>query len=110
MTCGPWKPVYLERYKCRIEEVRADIGLSDSLAKATLAINVTLDAETQDPARSIEIEVLDPNGTSVEIQKIQSNSATFLPCSSRAMVSSHPRKAATVSSESHCLVGVKRDP
>lgn len=75
VTCGPWKPVTLERYICRIEEIRIDIGFSKSFEEATMRMNVVTEPERL--TNRIEIELTDPDGVALGHQSIQATSTDF---------------------------------
>lgn len=46
LTCGPWRPVYLESFVTRIADLNIDIDVTDSLDSAT--INTTLELQGSD--------------------------------------------------------------
>lgn len=56
LTCGPWKPVRLETYVCRIEEVRVDYEVCISNDSPT-AVEVTVSANVLGPAAEVEIDL-----------------------------------------------------
>lgn len=60
VTCGPWKPITLERYTCQIIDVRLEVVLSEDFKTA----NVTIDAEIDTNAAGciIEASLIDPSG------------------------------------------------
>jgi beta-mannosidase len=41
LTCGPWKPVSIETYTCRISDVRVRYELSDDLKSAQVHVSAT---------------------------------------------------------------------
>lgn len=60
VTCGPWKPIYLERYTCRIDEVNVDVKLRDDFSAATVTVDIS--TEPEDALNSIGVELYDPKG------------------------------------------------
>ncbi|KAI6350777.1 hypothetical protein MCOR25_010404 [Pyricularia grisea] len=56
LTCGPWKPVLLETYSVRIDDLRVTYSLEDDLSGANLSVNVKTRGLL--PAASISYEVL----------------------------------------------------
>jgi beta-mannosidase len=82
VTCGPWKPVNIERYTCRIEDIKTNIRLSDDLVEATATIDVAIEPKIS--SYPIKVEVMDPDGNSLELRKIQTDSTTF--CLSRPQI------------------------
>ncbi|KAF2098291.1 beta-mannosidase [Rhizodiscina lignyota] len=41
VTCGPWKPIYIERYMDKIEDVRIEIDISHDLSRAKVDVHVS---------------------------------------------------------------------
>ncbi|WRT69910.1 uncharacterized protein IL334_006901 [Kwoniella shivajii] len=61
MTVGPWKPIRVETYDVRLDDIRVDAVLSGShFDRAKLATKVTLSDNTQDC--SLVITLLDTDG------------------------------------------------
>ncbi|KAG7286421.1 hypothetical protein NEMBOFW57_008731 [Staphylotrichum longicolle] len=56
LTCGPWKPVRLETYVCRIEEVRVDYEVCISNGSPT-AVEATIRANVLGPAVQVEVDL-----------------------------------------------------
>src|SRR3981189_2285723 len=48
MSCGPWKPIYLETYKSRISDLHFPVHLSQDLTSATVSYVITLDSTPSD--------------------------------------------------------------
>lgn len=46
VTCGPWKPISLERYQCQITDIRLDVSLSEDLKSANVAVDLEIDANS----------------------------------------------------------------
>ena len=42
LTCGPWKPVYLEVYETRIEDIRIDYTLTEGLSSAFVSVEAVI--------------------------------------------------------------------
>ncbi len=75
VTCGPWKPVYLDRYTHRIEDVKVNVDLSEDCSEASVTVETTI--EPCLPSQLSEVKLLDPDGTVLDTQKIQTNTANF---------------------------------
>lgn len=75
VTCGPWKPIVLERYACRIEEVKVNVELSDSLEEATVTVGVV--TEPKNALNSIEVELTGPDGAPLRLQNARENPTSF---------------------------------
>ena len=75
VTCGPWKPVYLERYACRVEEVRVTVDLSDDLHEADLVVDVAT-SPTKSSCR-VEVDLRDPDGKILVERAIEAGSTRF---------------------------------
>ena len=73
VTCGPWKPVLLERYTSRIDEVKVHVELSDSLDEASVTVDVS-PAEPLPPSHEIHVELTDPRGKPLDLRKLQGGS------------------------------------
>ncbi|TLS22230.1 uncharacterized protein PpBr36_10055 [Pyricularia pennisetigena] len=56
LTCGPWKPVMLETYSVRIEDLGVAYALEDDLSGATVFVN--LKTRGLLPGRGVSYEVL----------------------------------------------------
>jgi beta-mannosidase len=70
VTCGPWKPISLERYACRLEDIRVDINLSDDHSEAELTTHIYVEPKDKDTVHSLEIELYDPDGVLLESQVV----------------------------------------
>lgn len=75
VTCGPWKPVYLERYTCRIDGIHVDVNLHDNLSDATVAVDTA--TEPRGLSHSTEIDLIDPQGLVVSTQTAESIPSCF---------------------------------
>lgn len=64
LTCGPWRPVYLEIFSTRFEDLWFDIELSDSLLEATIATHAEIEPVTS--SHKVKFELFDPNGLLVQ--------------------------------------------
>lgn len=42
MTCGPWRPIRIETYRCRIDELKIDVSLDKGRKKASIDISSTM--------------------------------------------------------------------
>jgi beta-mannosidase len=70
LTCGPWRPIYLEMYSARISDLYVDVEVEDALRFALLTARVEIDA-SQDLL--IEFMVLDPYGEQIDAKIIQNS-------------------------------------
>ncbi|KAK4153848.1 hypothetical protein C8A00DRAFT_14966 [Chaetomidium leptoderma] len=59
LTCGPWKPVMLETYVSRIEDIRVDYDIHMSQGAATV-LEATIHAHVLGPAAELEVELVFP--------------------------------------------------
>ena len=75
VTCGPWKPVYLDRYTHRIQDVKVDVDLSENSSEASVTVQTTIEPSLA--SQFSQVELLDPDGTVLDMQKIQTNPAHF---------------------------------
>lgn len=67
LTCGPWRPVYLETYTGRISDLSFRVELPESLSRAT----VTAVAEIEGPGPDVvEFELFGPDGSVVGVKQI----------------------------------------
>jgi beta-mannosidase len=62
LTCGPWRPIYLETYSARISDLFVDIEVDAALKYALLDVKLEIDGRTD---VSVEVTVLDPAGKEV---------------------------------------------
>ncbi|TPX16242.1 uncharacterized protein E0L32_003891 [Thyridium curvatum] len=76
MTCGPWKPVSLERYTSRIDDIHVDIDLADDFTQAVLKI--AIDVEPKVEHHSVEVELKRPDGSVISTTQAV-NGSTSIP-------------------------------
>jgi beta-mannosidase len=48
MSAGPWKPIRLEIYQSRIEEIHFPVNVSDDLSSATIDYSITIECPVKD--------------------------------------------------------------
>lgn len=60
LTCGPWRPIYLEIFQARISELTIKVDVHDSLSSARVYVS----AEVTGPEHqlSVKFELLEPGG------------------------------------------------
>ena len=75
ITCGPWKPIYLERYRVRIKNVKIHPTLSEKLDAVTIAIHLSIDHRK--PDHKVELSLLDPSGKTIRQMVLQELNATI---------------------------------
>ena len=71
LTCGPWRPIYLEVFTARLEDLWFKIDLSNSLSNATVLAHAEIVAFT--PLHTVEFELLGPDGILVEARTENAN-------------------------------------
>lgn len=81
MTAGPYKPVYIEEYECRIEELDIDVEVMPTLDSAILTVSATVAGNDKE---DILLRVLGPEQE--EIARYQVHSAQ-----TQKIVLSHPK-------------------
>jgi beta-mannosidase len=74
VTCGPWKPICLERYLCRVADVKVDIDVSSDLAEAALTVNIATEPSVLPSYAFLEVQLTDPDGTVLDARKIEADS------------------------------------
>ncbi|KAF8244422.1 glycoside hydrolase [Wilcoxina mikolae CBS 423.85] len=65
MTCGPWKPVYLETFTSRIDELYFTTHVPESLKTATISAT----AEVVGPAYALVFTLTAPDGKKIKTAK-----------------------------------------
>lgn len=64
LTCGPWRPVYLESFVTRIADLNIDIDVTDSLDSAT--VNATLELQgTDNNDKLVQVNISGPDGETI---------------------------------------------
>src|ERR1700738_1253948 len=58
MTCGPWKPIYLETYKSRISDLNFPYTLTEDLTSAEVKYSITL--ESVPPDATVRVALYKP--------------------------------------------------
>jgi len=59
MSCGPWKPIRIETFQARIEEIDIPYTISEDLSTATL--NYTITVTSPPPNTTLELELHEPS-------------------------------------------------
>jgi beta-mannosidase len=70
LTCGPWRPIYLETFSTKIEDLWFKIELSDSLLDATISTQAEIHPIAS--SHKVEFELFDPDGILIEKQTVDS--------------------------------------
>jgi len=65
LTSGPWKPVKLQAYSCRIAELHTPISLSHDDSVATVTVHAELGGSAGVPGLSLRHVLLGPDGSEV---------------------------------------------
>ncbi|KAG0652219.1 mannanase B [Hyphodiscus hymeniophilus] len=71
LTCGPWRPIYLETFSARISDLFVDVEVEDALGYALLTAKVEIDGDESLP---VELIVFDPSGSKISASTIQNGS------------------------------------
>ncbi|KAI8931483.1 hypothetical protein NX059_011149 [Plenodomus lindquistii] len=75
MTCGPWKPIYIETFTGRIYELRANYTLDHDLNSAT--VNVTVKHEGN--VGAVKFSIVDPkNDRAIATECVEVNSTCII--------------------------------
>lgn len=61
MSVGPWKPIRLESYGCRIDDLRVTVSVSESL-DASIKVNLSLLPSSTSIVGSAEVNLNSANG------------------------------------------------
>jgi beta-mannosidase len=62
MSAGPWKPIHLEIYQSRIEEIHFPVNISDDLSSAK--IDYTIKVESPSPEITVCVTLIPPDDSS----------------------------------------------
>ncbi|KAL1962652.1 hypothetical protein VTN77DRAFT_9286 [Rasamsonia byssochlamydoides] len=77
LTCGPWRPIYLEAFTARISDLGIDLVVNDGLDAAMVNIAVELEGNAAKGA-AVQVAISDPEGNPFSQTVIQgSGSCTF---------------------------------
>ncbi|KKA20968.1 Glycoside hydrolase family 2 protein [Rasamsonia emersonii CBS 393.64] len=77
LTCGPWRPIYLESFTARITDLSVDIAVNDGLDAAEVNVAVELEGKASKDA-AVEVAIADPEGKLVSQAVVQgSGSCSF---------------------------------
>lgn len=74
-TSGPWKPIYLETFETRIDELLIRQEVSADLKTAVLSVKGTV--EHPSPNQEVNIELLDPAGLCLQSHNMKADGAQF---------------------------------
>jgi beta-mannosidase len=64
MTCGPWRPIHLDRYSARISDLWTSIDIS--VKDESAAVIVTGDIENASEGDTVVFTLIDPDGQFIE--------------------------------------------
>ncbi|RFU26116.1 hypothetical protein B7463_g10222, partial [Scytalidium lignicola] len=67
LTCGPWRPIYLETYTARFKEFSPVANVAQTLSSAK--VNVTAEVEGSQAAK-LEVRIFDPKGKLVQEKSV----------------------------------------
>jgi beta-mannosidase len=77
VTCGPWKPIELERYLVRISDVRVESLVEHDLSSVTVTVAVSVDGGTS-VGYKVEVDLIDPNEVTLTTKTITEAATIFL--------------------------------
>lgn len=70
LTCGPWKPTFLEAFLTRIEDLSFEVALSDTLSEVTISMQAEINpVET---THKVEFKLYGPDGVIMQSQTVHS--------------------------------------
>lgn len=75
VTCGPWKPVYLECYQSRIVDIEVSTRLTPNFDAAEVVVTNAIEPQQAFP--NIETQLLYPNGKVFATSTVADGSTTF---------------------------------
>jgi beta-mannosidase len=64
LTCGPWRPIYVEAFTARFEDLWFEIELSNSLSQIIISVYAKLHGITS--LHKVKFELFDPDGILVQ--------------------------------------------
>ena len=73
LTCGPWRPVFLESYTARISHLAAVANLAEDLSSAVITVTADVEGSEVD---SCKFQICHPNGELVQSKEITLPSGT----------------------------------
>ncbi|KAJ5805070.1 hypothetical protein N7474_010957 [Penicillium riverlandense] len=74
-TSGPWKPIYLEIFETRIDELLIRQEVSADLKTAVLSVKGSV--EHPSPNQEVNLELLDPAGSHIQSHILKADCARF---------------------------------
>lgn len=74
LTCGPWRPIYLETFSMKIEDLWFKIELSDSLSDATISTHAEIHPVSS--SHKVEFELFEPDGLLIQRQTVDSKNSS----------------------------------
>jgi len=75
LTCGPWRPIWLETFTTRISDLACQVEIDTNLSSARVTAIVDYEGITPD---DIELRLLSHDGSLVEEQIVTTSSAMFV--------------------------------
>ncbi|PMD48156.1 glycoside hydrolase family 2 protein [Hyaloscypha variabilis F] len=74
LTCGPWRPIYLEISSTKIEDLWFYVELSDSLSDATITTYAQIHPVAS--LQKVEFELVGPDGLPIQSQTVDSKESS----------------------------------
>src|ERR1700710_1246628 len=74
LTCGPWKPIYLETFSTKIKDFWFKIELSDELSDATISTYAEIHPVAS--SHKVEFELFDPDGLLIQRRTVDSKNSS----------------------------------
>lgn len=71
-TCGPWKPIYLEKYVAKINNLQIKTDVCESLDKANVSISGVIDVGRRSELtnRKVSLTLQDPRGKKLQAEEV----------------------------------------
>lgn len=77
-TCGPWMPIYVEKFKCRIQNVLTTHDVAADLKTASVSLKGSVENYSIGETQALKAELLDASGKIVLQQDVSpSSEGTF---------------------------------
>jgi beta-mannosidase len=75
LTCGPWRPVCLEKFTARFSDLWFEIEVSDSLSETTITTHAEIHGHTS--SQKVKFELFGPDGLLVKDKTVDANEDTI---------------------------------
>jgi beta-mannosidase len=75
VTCGPWKPITLVCYDCRITDLKLNVSVSEDLKTAKVHVDPEID--TNAVTYAVDVSLIDPSGKLVSTTSLGSEAGVI---------------------------------